>query len=41
VLEERIATADERARKFQSSDPAAHPDFMFRSRLACTACHAK
>lgn len=41
LLEERIATADERARLFRGPDSQQHPETMFRSAHACTACHAR
>lgn len=41
LLDARIAQAGERAQLFQLPDPARHPEIMFRSAHACTACHAK
>ena len=41
LLDERIAKADERARLFGNTDVKQHPEIMFRSAHACTACHAK
>jgi hypothetical protein len=41
LLEEHIVQAEERAKQFQVSDPTHHPEIMFQSAHACTACHAK
>jgi hypothetical protein len=41
LLDARIAQAEERAKLFQQPEPAQHPEIMFRSAYACTACHAK
>jgi len=41
LLEERIRTADERARAFAAPDPKAWPEMMVNSRAACTGCHQR
>ncbi len=41
LLETRLAQAESRARQFQSADPTQHPEIMFNSAHACTACHAR
>lgn len=41
ALESRIAQADDSARRFEGADPERHPEIMFNSAHACTACHAQ
>lgn len=41
LLETRLAQAGSLARQFQSADPTQHPEIMFNSAHACTACHAQ
>ena len=40
LLEERIASADERARAHASPDPDARPAVMVETAYSCTGCHA-
>jgi hypothetical protein len=41
VLEERIVTAETRARRFASKDRADWPEMMVASRLSCSGCHQR
>ncbi len=41
VLEERIISADERAKAYKSPNPAEHPALMINEPYACVGCHAK
>jgi hypothetical protein len=41
VLEERIRTAEQRARAFGANDVKAWPEMMVSSRAACTGCHQR
>jgi hypothetical protein len=41
LLESRIAQAEDSARRFENADPKQHPEIMFNSAQACTACHAR
>lgn len=41
LLESRIAQAEDAARRFEQADPGQHPEIMFNSAQACTACHAR
>nr|MBI3614027.1 hypothetical protein [Nitrospirota bacterium] len=40
LLEARLTQTESRAQLFQTSDPTQHPEIMFNSAHACTACHA-
>jgi hypothetical protein len=41
LLEQRIRTAEERARAFAGSDPHGWPEMMVASRASCTGCHQR
>ena len=41
MLEDRILTADERARAFAAPDSRALPEMMVNSRAGCTGCHQR
>lgn len=36
-----LAQTESRAQLFQAADPKQHPEIMFNSTHACTACHAQ